>query len=87
MAVLTGSIFIVITEVKVNCSAEFKNITPLVLIDNFVFWLLLKARNVNYWNIFISLEFRFSYRKFNPCYELCFYLYQLKLSKIKKDTE
>lgn len=37
MVVLTGSIFIVITEVKVDCSAEFKNVTPLVLIDNFVF--------------------------------------------------
>lgn len=37
MVVLTGSIFIIVTEVKVNCSAEFKNVTPLVLIDNFVF--------------------------------------------------
>jgi len=37
MVVLTGSIFIIITEVKVDCSAEFKNVTPLVLIDNFVF--------------------------------------------------
>lgn len=32
-----GSIFIIVTEVKVNCSTEFKNVTPLVLIDNFVF--------------------------------------------------
>lgn len=48
LVVLTGSIFIIVTEVKVNCSAEFKNVTPLVLIDNFVFWLLLKARNGSY---------------------------------------
>lgn len=52
MVVLTGSIFIIVTEVKVNRSAEFKNVTPLVLIDNFVFWLLLEARNRNYWNVF-----------------------------------
>lgn len=37
MVVLTGSIFIIVAEVKVNRSAEFKNVTPLVLIDNFVF--------------------------------------------------
>ena len=37
MVVLTGSIFVVVAEVKVNCSAEFKNVTPLVLIDHFVF--------------------------------------------------
>jgi len=51
MVVLTGSIFVVVAEVKVNCSAEFKNVTPLVLIDHFVFWLLLKARNRSYWNV------------------------------------
>lgn len=40
----TCSVFVIIAEVKINGSAEFQNIAPLVLVDNFVLRLLLKTK-------------------------------------------